>query len=50
LFVHAPFVSVSVWPGAAIPEIVGGEVFVGAGWGLITGVGSEVAVPLPAAA
>jgi hypothetical protein len=46
LSVHAPFASVSVWPGWAIPEIAGGDVLVGAG-GVTTAVGAEVAVLLP---
>jgi hypothetical protein len=41
--VQVPFASVSVWPGCATPEIVGGEVLVG-GSGATTGVGAEVAV------
>jgi hypothetical protein len=43
LFVHAPFASVSVCPGWATPEIVGGEEFVG-GSGRTAAVAAEVAV------
>ncbi len=36
LFVHAPCTAVSIWPCCAVPEIVGGAVFSGAGSGANT--------------
>ena len=46
---QVPFAAVSVWPEAAVPEIVGGAVAAGGGGGETTGVGREAAVLEPPA-